>query len=142
MKHISHSAEETKKIAAEFSKNLKSGTIIGLMGDLGAGKTTFVQGLAEGLGISKEYTVNSPTFTLLNEYHGSMSLYHFDLYRLGTVQDIERQLKDLGFEEYWEGEGICVVEWAEKLPEREKKKMIPVVFKYQDENSRSIEIPF
>ncbi|MDO8461859.1 MAG: tRNA (adenosine(37)-N6)-threonylcarbamoyltransferase complex ATPase subunit type 1 TsaE [Deltaproteobacteria bacterium] len=135
---ISHSPEETRKIARELAPKLKPGTILGLKGDLGSGKTTFVQGLAEGLGISKKYYVNSPTFTLLNEYEGEVPLYHFDLYRLESPNE----LKNLGWEEYWEGKGISVIEWPERLPAEEQKRISLITFTTVSETTRSLELFF
>ncbi len=107
MKYISDSAEKTETIAAEFAKKLKGGEIITLDGDLGAGKTAFVRGLAKGLGITDR--VVSPTFTIVNEYrHGKIPLFHFDVYRIGSSDE----MYDIGWEEYVNSGGIAVVEWA------------------------------
>lgn len=122
---ISHSAAQTQRLGARLGELLQGGELILLNGQLGTGKTTFTQGLAQGLGIAEQ--INSPTFTLLKEYkrrssaglkpgglpkHGPVppALYHFDLYRLDDPDEIF----DLGFEDYFEGNDICVVEWAEK----------------------------
>lgn len=110
---ISKSPEETQKFAAKFASKLKKGAVVALAGDLGAGKTCFVQGLALGLGIRKNYYVNSPTFTILNIYEGGkFPIYHFDWYRLAH----EAEAANLGLEEYFEGGGVSVVEWPEKFP--------------------------
>lgn len=134
---ISDSPEKTKRIAAEIAKRLRSGDVIALEGDLGSGKTTFVQGLAVGLGVAKEEYVRSPTFTIVNEYEGKSPLYHIDLYRLGGEDEIEA----LGLEEYFEGDGVTVVEWADRfrqsLPERTKR----IAFKVVDEMRREIDLP-
>ena len=96
----------------DFAKKLNKGDVVTLDGDLGAGKTAFTRGVAEGLGITD--TVVSPTFTIINEYrHGDIPLMHFDIYRLDTPDD----LYDIGWEEYAGGEGICIVEWSVLLPE-------------------------
>src|SRR5438067_8988595 len=106
----SATSEETRAIAARIAAHLKSGDVILLYGDLGAGKTTFTQGLAEALGVREPVT--SPTFTLVQEYAGkSLRLYHFDAYRL----DSPEQVADLGFSEYLERGGVVVVEWADRL---------------------------
>ncbi|HEV2582740.1 MAG TPA: tRNA (adenosine(37)-N6)-threonylcarbamoyltransferase complex ATPase subunit type 1 TsaE [Ktedonobacteraceae bacterium] len=118
---ISHSEAQTQRLGARLGELLRGGELILLNGQLGTGKTTFTQGLAQGLGIVEQ--VNSPTFTLLKEYtrrssakqavapkHARPALYHFDLYRL----DDPAEIFDLGFDEYFEGNGVCVVEWAEK----------------------------
>jgi tRNA threonylcarbamoyladenosine biosynthesis protein TsaE len=111
---ISKSAEETQAFSKRLADLLKPGDVIALEGDLGAGKTTFTKGLAEGLGITR--TVNSPTFTIIKEYQGRMPLYHMDVYR------VEDSFEDLGFEEYFAGDGVTVVEWAHligaQLPEQ------------------------
>lgn len=122
---ISHSTAQTQRLGARLGELLKGGELILLNGQLGRGKTTFTQGLAQGMGIVEP--VNSPTFTLLKEYtrrppagakqrsalnHTPTppALYHFDLYRL----DDPGEIFDLGFDEYFQGSGVCVVEWAEK----------------------------
>lgn len=105
------SPEETESFAADWAKTLVSGDIIGLCGDLGAGKTTFTRGLFEGLG-GHEEIVHSPTFTLLQQYPTPKGLiHHFDLYRLEKPQDFE----GLDFEETIFGDGISVIEWADKF---------------------------
>ncbi|MEG6520489.1 tRNA (adenosine(37)-N6)-threonylcarbamoyltransferase complex ATPase subunit type 1 TsaE [Desulfotomaculum sp. 1211_IL3151] len=106
-----HSPEETKLLGEKLAAFLMAGDILCLNGDLGAGKTAFSQGVAKGLGISN--TVTSPTFTLINEYEGRLPLYHFDVYRLGGPEDME----DLGYEDYFYGQGVCLVEWAERVKE-------------------------
>src|SRR5699024_12363354 len=97
--------EETKKIAADLTQYLQPGDVLLLEGNLGAGKTTFTKGLAEGLGINR--VIKSPTYTLIREYEdGRLPLYHMDVYRLE-----ESGSTDLGLEEYFEGEGVSVIEW-------------------------------
>ncbi len=109
MVYYSNSPEQTKKIATEFSKTLVSGDVITLNGDLGAGKTAFTQGLAEALGV--EDYISSPTFTIVNCYTGRLPVYHFDVYR---IED-EDEMYEIGYEEYVYGEGVSVIEWAEKI---------------------------
>ena len=112
MIYISNSSEETLNIASEFAKKLNKGDVVTLDGDLGAGKTAFTRGVAQGLGISD--IVVSPTFTIVNEYrHGELPLMHFDVYRLDSADD----LYDIGWEEYACGEGVCIVEWSSLMPE-------------------------
>ena len=131
----SSSAEMTKEIAAEFAKELKPNDVLCMYGDLGAGKTAFVQGLATGLGVS-EY-VNSPTFTIVNEYEGDLPLYHFDVYRIGDSSE----MFDIGFDEYLDGDGVTVIEWAELIED-----ILPVhrynitILKSDDDNLREIKI--
>lgn len=99
--------EETEKIGFEIGKNAKLGDIYCLSGDLGTGKTVFTKGFAKGLGIT-EY-ITSPTFTIVNEYNGCIPLYHFDLYRISSIEE----MYDIGYEEYFFGNGVCLIEWAE-----------------------------
>ncbi len=137
MKYQSYTPEMTQKIAATFARDLKVGDIICLYGDLGVGKTAFVQGLAQGLCV-KDY-VTSPTFTIVNEYMGSIPLYHFDVYRI----DDEDELYEIGFEEYLNGNGICVIEWSEKIVDFLPMQRYDVKISKndtKDENYRSIEI--
>lgn len=105
---ISHSPEETRKIAGSLIEKLPRDAAIALHGELGSGKTCFVQGIAIALGIKQ--AVTSPTFTIVNEYMGTCPLYHIDLFRLNSPDE----LLALGFEEYLEAEGITVIEWAER----------------------------
>ncbi len=137
MKFTSKSPSQTQKIAAAFSKRLRPGSVIGLVGDLGAGKTTFVQGMAKGLGIDPEYYVNSPTFTLVNEYRGrGTPLIHVDLYRIEKPMEGET----LGLEEYLASDAIVAVEWVERMPELEKRMTESVEIRVAGDNRREIEI--
>ncbi len=108
-----HSAAETQALAARLGAKLQAGDTLCLVGDLGAGKTTWTQGLALGLGLPPEEPVNSPTFTLVSEHPGGrVPLYHFDVYRLPDSSG----LYDLAFDEYLDGDGVVVIEWADKIP--------------------------
>ncbi|GAA5418030.1 tRNA threonylcarbamoyladenosine biosynthesis protein TsaE [Paraliobacillus ryukyuensis] len=102
---ISHTTEETLKLAERLAIFLRPGDVLTLQGDLGAGKTTFTKGLGTGLGVKR--TINSPTFTIVKEYNGELPLYHMDVYRL------EESDEDIGFDEYFAGDGITVVEWPQ-----------------------------
>ncbi len=104
----SHSPEQTKLLGSHLGKLAQKGDVFLLVGDLGTGKTCLVQGIACGLGI-KEYPF-SPSFVIIKEYPGRLPLYHIDLYRLDHIKEIA----DLGLEEYFYGDGICVIEWAER----------------------------
>ena len=105
-------AKETFEAGYEMGKKALPGQIYCLNGDLGVGKTVFTQGFAKGLGI--EEPVNSPTFTIIQEYHeGRLPLYHFDVYRIDGLWDMD----DLGYEEYFYGEGVCLVEWGSMIKE-------------------------
>lgn len=107
----SDSVQQTIKIGKSIAKNLKAGDILCLFGELGSGKTVLVKGIAKGLGV-KEKKVISPTFVLIQEYSGAkLPLYHFDLYRLKRKIDI----LGLGYEEYFFGQGVTVIEWADRL---------------------------
>ena len=108
---ISHSAAETESLGAQFGRSAERGLVIALNGELGAGKTQFVRGLARGLGSPAR--VHSPTFTLANEYGGGrLKLFHLDLYRLETPE----QILSAGIEDYLPPDGVLVIEWAERLP--------------------------
>lgn len=108
--YISNSAADTEKIAFDLAKTLNAGDIILYEGDLGAGKTTFTKGIAKALGIND--VVTSPTFALVNEYYGDFSLFHFDLYRIETFDD----LYAIGFFDYLDRGGIIAAEWSENIP--------------------------
>ena len=107
---ITNSVAETEKEGERLGRALAPGAVVALLGGLGAGKTAFTRGLASGLGI--EAFVSSPTFTIVNEYDGKVPLFHFDMYRL----DSERELFDIGWDDYLERGGVCAVEWSEKVP--------------------------
>ena len=113
----SHSAEETFKIGEELGKKAESGSIYTLIGDLGVGKTVFTKGVAKGLGIDEEVT--SPTFTIMQIYdEGRLPFYHFDVYRIGDVSEMD----ELGYEEYFYGDGVTFIEWADLIKEIIPKK--------------------
>ena len=101
------SEKETFDFAKNMAEGAKKGDIYCLCGDLGVGKTVFTKGFAQGLGIDEHIT--SPTFTIVNEYEGTLPFYHFDVYRIGDIDE----MYDIGFEEYIYGEGVCLIEWAD-----------------------------
>ena len=109
---MTQSPGETQALAARLAQRLEAGDVIWLSGDLGAGKTTFTQGLGRGLDIAAP--INSPTFVLIREYVGRLPLYHIDLYRLSDA----REVATLGLPDYLAGDGVCVLEWAERLDAR------------------------
>lgn len=112
MKKVIKNELDTRKFGIELAQNLKPGDIIALIGDLGTGKTTLTKSIAEGLGIIDMIT--SPTFTIVQEYHeGRLPLYHFDVYRISDPEE----MYELGYEEYFFGQGVCVVEWADLIME-------------------------
>ncbi len=134
IKIISNSAEQTFEIARHIGEKAKDGDLFALSGELGSGKTCFTKGLALGLGVSEEYQITSPTFTLINEYPARCKLYHFDVYRLSGYSEFE----DLGYEEYFAGDGVVVIEWAEKIAKLIPRDSIFINFEYVDENSRKM----
>ncbi len=105
---ISHTAEMTHQAGHQLSQALQPGDLVALSGDLGTGKTVLSQGICEGLSVDD--VVNSPTYTIINIYEGRLPVYHFDLYRLGDVSELD----ELGYEEYFWGNGLTIVEWAER----------------------------
>lgn len=118
----SFSHEDTYNIGFELGKNVKKGQIFCLDGDLGVGKTVFTKGFAKGLGISED--ISSPTFTIVLEYHdGRMPFYHFDVYRIGDVYEMD----EIGYEEYFFGEGVCLIEWASLVEEIIPKEAVKIV---------------
>lgn len=125
---------ETEAAGARFSENLPDGAVVALYGDLGAGKTAFVRGMARGMGINAR--VNSPTFTIVNEYLGRRELYHFDMYRLGSSDE----LFDIGWEDYLSRSGVCAVEWSENVEDAFEGNEITVRIEKTSDNGRKIEI--
>ncbi|MGL4484483.1 MAG: tRNA (adenosine(37)-N6)-threonylcarbamoyltransferase complex ATPase subunit type 1 TsaE [Anaerovoracaceae bacterium] len=112
---ITNNLKETEEFGIQLGKNAEPGHVIALIGDLGTGKTELTKGIAKGLGVTENIT--SPTFTIIKEYEGRLPLYHFDIYRLGEEGLMDAAitaLEDLGYEEYFYGQGVCVVEWADK----------------------------
>ena len=110
MEYVTNSPRETEDTGAALAERLEPGTVVAFTGDLGAGKTAFVRGLARGLGIRERVT--SPTFTIVNEYEGGrLPLFHFDMYRLGSADE----LFDIGWEDYLARGGVCAVEWSENI---------------------------
>ena len=109
MEYLSHSPEETEHIGEMLGRRLRPGTVVAYRGGLGMGKTAFTRGLARGLGCAGR--VSSPTFTIVNEYDGATPLFHFDMYRLGSSDE----LFDIGWEDYLTRGGVCAVEWSERV---------------------------
>lgn len=136
IKVVSHNYEETLGFGAGFSRSLKPGDVVCLFGDLGAGKTAFVKGMAKGLKYSA-HKVHSPTFTLMNIYEAKLPVYHFDLYRIKAAD-----LLAMGYEEFFFGNGVAVVEWSERL----EGLMPPVYWKVElqhaGEDRRRIAVSF
>ncbi|PPA81711.1 tRNA (adenosine(37)-N6)-threonylcarbamoyltransferase complex ATPase subunit type 1 TsaE [Brevibacillus laterosporus] len=122
------SQQATQEFAEKLAQLLMPGDFLALEGNLGAGKTTFTQGLARGLGVKR--VVNSPTFTIIKEYAGRLPLYHMDVYRVAD------QVDDLGLDEYFYGDGVCVVEWASLIPDYVPEDRMTIHLLQQGENVR------
>jgi len=134
--YITQSQEETFAIGVELGKMAKPGDIFALIGDLGTGKTFLAKGIAKGLGIDEEIT--SPTFTLLEVYESYIPLYHFDLYRISNNAELE----NLFFEEYWFGDGVSVIEWADRAVKRLPEDIYIITLEYIDNNRRKITVEY
>ena len=111
MTYITNSEAETEALGAKIAESLPDGAVVAFFGELGSGKTAFVRGMARGMGI--DTLVNSPTFTIVNEYEGARRLFHFDMYRLGSADE----LFDIGWDDYLARGGVCAVEWSENVAE-------------------------
>lgn len=127
-------AEETIKLGTAIGQLLQPGDILALQGTLAAGKTQLTKGIAEGLGISEPVT--SPTFTIISEYYGRMPLYHIDVYRLGSPEDF----LDLGVEDMLYGQGVCVIEWSEKIMSELPSRTILIHIEAQPDSRRTLTI--
>lgn len=133
----SNSEEETMLCAKRFAGQLKAGDIVLLQGNLGSGKTTFVKGIAQAFKVVPQ-KVNSPTFVLMNYYKGKFPIYHFDLYRLETPKGVDT----LDFDEYFYGEGVCFIEWPERLGEYKPQQYYLVELQHKGEHQRRICISY
>jgi len=133
MHRVSNHPEETQSIGSEFARIATAGTVVSLTGDLGAGKTEFVKGLALGLGT--DGPVTSPTFTILHEYRGvRLPLFHMDFYRLRE----EWELDEIGFDEYLKSGGVCAIEWGDKFPGRLPPDSIRIFFSIEAGERREL----
>jgi tRNA threonylcarbamoyladenosine biosynthesis protein TsaE len=130
------SAEETRKLGQRCGQLLASPLVIFLLGDLGSGKTIFVQGLGRGLGVPAEYYITSPSYTIVNEYPGRLALAHIDLYRLNANLDPE----DLGLSDLMHGEGVAAVEWADRLPPDSAADRLEIRFEIGAGNLRTLHL--
>lgn len=133
---ITKSKEETIRLGERIARQARPGDFIALIGSLGSGKTTFVKGLAKGLGVKNPRYVNSPTFVIIKEYEARVPLYHFDVYRLKADNDLQA----LGYEEYFYGKGLCVVEWADRIKKLLPKKRMEIKIEIVKDSARRIKI--
>lgn len=134
---VTHSAEETIALGRELAASLIPPKLVLLQGDLGAGKTTLVKGIAAAFHAAAEEDVTSPTFTLIHEYHGpTVALYHIDLYRVDTP----RQLETLGLDDLMAENSILLIEWGEKFPRFERERDVEIALERIAENDRRIKI--
>lgn len=136
--YLVNGEQETWKVAAQLAQQVKPGDIVCLYGELGAGKTTFCQGALKALEVKEQVT--SPTFTIVHEYMGRLPVYHFDVYRVHSAND----LFEIGYEEYFFGKGVCFIEWAELIEELLPENCIQVFLSYseEDEEGRVITIEY
>ena len=132
--YITHSEAETEQTGAQFAEKLPDGAVVAMYGDLGAGKTAFVRGMARGMGL--KCRVSSPTFTIVNEYLGERELIHFDMYRLDSADE----LYDIGWEDYLNRGAVCAVEWSEKVTDAFTGEEYTVKIDKLDNVSRRITI--
>ena len=129
-----NSEAETEALGERLAKCLRAGAVVALYGDLGAGKTAFVRGMARGLDIRE--SVTSPTFTIVNEYPGDPALFHFDMYRLRSAEE----LYGIGWEDYLDRNGICVTEWSERIEEALPENAVRVTIQRLSDTERSVRI--
>ena len=134
MQFLSHSAQETERIGEQLASRLRPGDVLAFTGSLGMGKTAFTRGLARGLGCRGRVT--SPTFTIVNEYEGAIPLFHFDMYRLNSADD----LFDIGWEDYLSRGGVCAVEWSENIADALPADAIQVRIERVDDMTRRITV--
>ena len=136
-KHIqttTNSIDKTRAFGEKTGKHLEPGTVLSLTGDLGSGKTTFVQGLAKGLDVPDDYYITSPTYTLINEYPGRYHLFHVDIYRIENHADFD----DIGLYEILRSDGIVAIEWADKLPKDFLLEYLEIHIDILNDESREI----
>ena len=127
--------EKTREIGSKLGELLTPKSVICLIGDLGAGKTTMTQSLARALGVDDYIT--SPTFTIVNEYEGKMPLYHFDVYRIGSSEE----MYDIGFDEYIDGDGVCIIEWANLIEDILPDEYLYIEMNYKETGREMILTP-
>lgn len=130
------SPHETEQLGRDIGSLLQPGAFLALRGDLGGGKTCLTRGVVAALAPQSAHLVASPTYAIMNCYPGSTPVYHFDFYRLGGDDDVT----ELGFEEYFYGEGVCIVEWSERLSELLPGDAVTLLFEYEGDDTRLITI--
>jgi tRNA threonylcarbamoyladenosine biosynthesis protein TsaE len=133
-KITTHSVKETKKLGEKIGACLQAEIVLALIGDLGSGKTSFVQGLARGLEVPNDYYITSPSYTMINEYPGRHLLFHVDLYRLQGLVDFE----DIGLYDIFGDNYVVAIEWADKIPQELLPEHVVIKFKISDDQSREI----
>jgi tRNA threonylcarbamoyladenosine biosynthesis protein TsaE len=133
---ITRSEKETFDWAKELGASAKHGIVFALYGELGTGKTIIAKGIAKGLGIEEDVT--SPTFLMMEMYKGRLPLYHFDLYRIDNAGELD----ELNFEEYWFGDGVSIIEWAEKAGDRIPDNPVKIILEWVNDTERRISIEY
>ena len=133
---LTRSASETVRVGKTVGSHLLLGDVVALVGELGAGKTQFIKGLAAGAGIENSGYISSPSFTLIHEYPGKIPFYHIDLFRLGGEEEAE----ELGLDDYFRGKGITAIEWADKIPFLLPEELLFISIVYIDKHVRYLEI--
>lgn len=133
---ITRSPEETRALGEEIGRKLREGDVVALIGELGAGKTCLTQGLGWGLGVDPKLYLTSPSFTLIKEYRGRLRVYHIDLYRLNSIEEVY----ELGFEEYFYGSGVTIVEWADRIETLLPPEHVRIEIGIVSENERNIKL--
>ena len=138
MNKVTQSEKETFELGEKFAENLNTGDVVALFGELGSGKTRMIQGICSGLGVQE--LVSSPTFTLINEYHGRVKIYHFDFYRLSSIEEA----RSIGSEDYFYDDGVSLIEWADRivelLPSKRYEIILDHVFDETSQHIRKIQI--
>jgi len=136
MRTASNSPEQTRELGEKLGRLLSRGNVVALVGELGAGKTVLAQGLARGLGVGPDEYVSSPSFALVNQYRGRVPIYHLDIYRLGG----EAEMVALGYEDYFEPDGVTIIEWADKVGELLPERYLLIKIKIIDKNTRDLDV--
>lgn len=136
MRIVSKSPERTREIGEALGRLLEKGAVVALVGRLGSGKTVLTQGLAKGLGVDPDEYVSSPSFALVNRYTGTVPIYHIDTYRLGG----EAEMVALGYEEYFEPDGVTIIEWADKVEKLLPEKCLRIAIRIVDPTTRELDV--